>query len=414
MIQNKNKRLLSNSNFLKCRFNYSVFLFFIVSVLFEFSVHSQTCDQFSGQFIDENGEGVSNVQIYTDRCEAGTISNKTGFFQIRIKDNCDYLIISHVNFEVDTIDLSKVENCHNVIQLKQKVIELHEFDVLPSSKSILFSALERLQNRFDNVEEPINFSFRSLVKEDDRYVQIAEALIQTDPINPFSTYKTPKTYVLSSWISYDFSISDKYHSVTPFDNFQSFGLRLDSNSYTIGYDSVSESVLSVLLKHKENKRLNTTFYIDRSSKEIARIVKTMPDSFSYVRKPNKLEIDSAIYIEIDLQVSTQTKGYPFYYCRISGGYLRSRIDSNFTVFIEYTAEVQYSGSESIRNINKKRLKPGKEIMSLDQGFDKEVWLKYNQLLPPIDTLKLKADLEADGVELQEQFEDSKTIFSPKD
>lgn len=107
--------------------------YLILISLISFNVYSQ--HTISGKITDSKfNNPLENVTIYIDGTTTGTISSNSGdFILYGVKTPCT-MVISHINYYTQTIEIGNTSKPEYQIALKQRVVELNNVDIVQQNK----------------------------------------------------------------------------------------------------------------------------------------------------------------------------------------------------------------------------------------------------------------------------------------
>lgn len=145
--------------------NLIILLFFVSSIFAQIN--------FKGQVINSSGDPVPGVNIFIEKTSNGTASDRNGFFSITIKSYNAKLVLSHIAFKKQIVDLSEFKNkSETVFTLKEKVL---------SSQSVFVEAALGKRNQTPAAFDQIN---RKEI-EDTYTIQDVPVFLSTLPSSTF-------------------------------------------------------------------------------------------------------------------------------------------------------------------------------------------------------------------------------------
>lgn len=156
----------------------------LLFLLFCFWVNITNAKKIGGHVIDsQNGQAISYVNIKITGCNSGGITNKQGFFDIKIpKDcQCDTIKISHVGYKTIFLSIKKDFSENSIVKLKREPTILGEVTIV--SEDTLLALIKRAYKKIPNnyPDFPTRFTgfFRKTNRlKDGPYLEFMEAVIQ--------------------------------------------------------------------------------------------------------------------------------------------------------------------------------------------------------------------------------------------
>lgn len=99
------------------------------------SWHIYSQNIITGKIIDEKRQKpLDNVTIYINGTTLGTTSNNLGEFELNnVKAPCT-IVISHINYYTQTIEITNNTKSHHKVVLEQRVVELQDVNIVKNNK----------------------------------------------------------------------------------------------------------------------------------------------------------------------------------------------------------------------------------------------------------------------------------------
>lgn len=144
---------------------------FIILLFFVSAIFAQI--DFQGRVINSTGDPIPGVNVYIENTSKGTATDSKGYFKLNIDSFNAKLVLSHLVFEKQVIDLSTIKNQNKIIfTLKEKVL---------SSQSVFVEAALGKRNQTPAAFEKID---RKEI-EDTYTIQDVPVFLSTLPSSTF-------------------------------------------------------------------------------------------------------------------------------------------------------------------------------------------------------------------------------------
>ncbi|MBK7094288.1 MAG: carboxypeptidase-like regulatory domain-containing protein [Saprospiraceae bacterium] len=157
--------------------SFLIFLFFLGLTK---SMFGQSQIEIEGKILDkETKEPRPFANIYNKSSKKGTISNTDGFFKILIKDVTDTIIISHIGYKQQNIEI-KTDKKYYPIYLEESILLLSEITITPKDNSFLFEMIEKSKKSISNIERKSKAYYELKSFVDSSQIELVEGYYNVD------------------------------------------------------------------------------------------------------------------------------------------------------------------------------------------------------------------------------------------
>ncbi len=137
---------------------------------------------FRGKIIDrEESDPMPYASISVNKSTIGTISNIDGEFELKIPDQMinDTVIISCLGYKRYLLPISDIHDQDYTIYLHPASFQLKEIKVtVINPEDIISKILSKIDLNYSIVPEIMTSFYREILKQDDEYIDVAEALME--------------------------------------------------------------------------------------------------------------------------------------------------------------------------------------------------------------------------------------------
>lgn len=160
----------------------SLLLLIICSNVALYSQH-----EISGFVLDSKSEAsVPMVNVYFKGSAIGTISDSSGYFNIKLRSYNDTLVFSSVGYDKKEIKVSKIASPFEVY-LHPNEINLNEVSVKPDDSWVRFILKQMVQNKpINNPDKHLRFSYEKYTKWEYHIANVDSNLMYSGPFKDFS------------------------------------------------------------------------------------------------------------------------------------------------------------------------------------------------------------------------------------
>jgi len=138
----------------------------------------------SGKIVDdESNNPLVFATVAVKNSNVATVSNLDGEFTLKIAETLqnpviEVMYIGFKNLEVPLADL-RTGGRNNTIRMSQATIPIAEVVIKPiSAEEIMISTIANLEQNYENVPNQMTSFYRETIKQNRRYVSIAEAVVE--------------------------------------------------------------------------------------------------------------------------------------------------------------------------------------------------------------------------------------------
>ena len=137
---------------------------------------------FRGQVIDrDRKEILPYTGISILRSHIGTISNIDGDFELKIPASMvlDTLVFSHLGYRPFRQPISEITDKSCIISLQPATIQLKEIQItVIDAQAIVNKIIEKISINYPHEPEIMTAFYREVLKQDDKYIDVAEAVME--------------------------------------------------------------------------------------------------------------------------------------------------------------------------------------------------------------------------------------------
>jgi len=135
-----------------------------------------------GRVIDREGkEALPYTGISILRSNIGTISNIDGNFELKIPASMiqDTIVFSHLGYRPFRQPISEITAEKFTISLQPATIQLKEIQItLIDAQAIVNKIIEKIPINYPHESENMTAFYREILKQDDKYIDVAEAVME--------------------------------------------------------------------------------------------------------------------------------------------------------------------------------------------------------------------------------------------
>jgi len=142
---------------------------------------SQTVIELTGRVLDKNDRSpLQYAMVYLSGTHTGIVTNEKGYFILRLKSRhlTDTLVISYIGYTPVRLPVHKVMQRREFL-LKPDFVSIQEVIIRKMNPvSLLLAAREKIGQNYPRSPMVLQAFYRELVKRDNRFMVISEALIE--------------------------------------------------------------------------------------------------------------------------------------------------------------------------------------------------------------------------------------------
>ncbi len=136
---------------------------------------------FKGKVIDkEEKDALSYSNIFVFRKNIGTVSNNDGEFVLKIPESMsgDTIVVSCLGYRQQLFPVSQLTDKDYTISLEPNSVQLKEIRVtVVNPEEIVSKILAKISINYSRETEMMTSFYREVLKQDNKYIDVAEALI---------------------------------------------------------------------------------------------------------------------------------------------------------------------------------------------------------------------------------------------
>ena len=155
---------------------------------------------FRGKVIDKDEKDVLPYSsIYIFRSNIGTVSNNDGEFELKIPESMkqDTIIISCVGYRQQIQPIGEITDKNYQIALDPSSVQLKEINVTAiNSDDIIIKILSKIPLNYSHDTEIMTSFYREVLKQDDQYIDVAEALMEIRKASYDNSFAQDKVKVI--------------------------------------------------------------------------------------------------------------------------------------------------------------------------------------------------------------------------
>ncbi len=150
-------------------------------IIYGQAVKEKTYITVKGKIIDANTkEPVVFANIIITGTNTGTITNTNGEFSIKVPEEKDSLVITSLGYKNKTVSVTDLNKKKNIIKLSPAIIQLSEIMIRPvEANFIVKNAVSKIKNNYPVKPYMLTAFYRETVKRRNKYVAVAEAVLDT-------------------------------------------------------------------------------------------------------------------------------------------------------------------------------------------------------------------------------------------
>lgn len=137
---------------------------------------------FKGKVIDaEENDVLPYTSITVQRSTIGTISNNDGEFELKIPEEMknDTIIVSCLGYRQYYQPVNQLSDQDELISLFPALVQLKEIKVtVIDAQNIIGKIISKISLNYPNAPEIMTSFYREVLKQDDKYIDVAEALME--------------------------------------------------------------------------------------------------------------------------------------------------------------------------------------------------------------------------------------------
>ncbi len=247
---------------------------------------------FKGKVTDrEEKDPLPYSSIYVFRKNIGTVSNNDGEFVLKIPDSMDHdtIVVSCLGYRQQLFPVSELTDKDYSISLVPNSVQLKEIKVtVVNPEDIVSKILAKITINYSRETEVMTSFYREVLKQDNKYIDIAEALMEIRKAsydNPFMQDKVKvirgrKSENVKPFQFVDFKIQGGPYYITKLDVMKTLDSFLDpefrdmyrfSMEGVVDVDNRATYLLSFKPKEKsEDANYEGKLYVDMSSLALVR------------------------------------------------------------------------------------------------------------------------------------------------
>lgn len=155
---------------------------------------------FRGRVIDnEEKDGLPYSSIFVLRKNIGSVSNNDGEFILKIPESMkdDTVIISCLGYRQQALAISEITDKNYTISLEPSSVQLKEIKVtVINSEDIIHKILSKIPLNYSNDVEIMTSFYREVLKQDNTYIDVAEALMEIRKASYDNSFAQDKVKVI--------------------------------------------------------------------------------------------------------------------------------------------------------------------------------------------------------------------------
>lgn len=152
-----------------------IILYLLIICKISLSYGQQSKENIIVRVLDSESNPIPFVNVY-DNCGFGTMTNEQGYFSYSRKLSCSTIYLSHINFQLDSIESNLLKNDYKVT-LANKSILLDEVVVKPFNvRQFLKKAYERLQKDRAHSYKNSTGYYKQITRNNEKIVEYLEMI----------------------------------------------------------------------------------------------------------------------------------------------------------------------------------------------------------------------------------------------
>jgi len=261
---------------------------------------------FRGKVIDKDEKDVLPYSsIYVFRSNIGTVSNNDGEFELKIPESMkqDTVIISCLGYRQQIQPIGEITDKNYQIALDPSSVQLKEINVTAiNSDDIISKILSKIPLNYSHDTEIMTSFYREVLKQDDQYIDVAEALMEIRKASYDNSFAQDKVKVIKG---------RKSQNVMPF-KFVDF--KIQGGPYYITKLDVIKTLDSFLdPEFRDFYKFSTEGIIDVDNRDTYVIYFKPKEKVDYPCYQGKLYVDMSSFALVRAEFGLSRAGMKFAY-----------------------------------------------------------------------------------------------------